>query len=553
MALLTRKMGKLHIESSLHCKNGCGFYGNPAWQGYCSKCYRELAPKPSSSAMKIRKFARAASDPSGDSSTLPFSKFEEKKRQQVDKRTKTVKSIFKKTALTKEPSPQHSWKDHRSVSFESQEAGNELGEVLSTLRKPLAHDITKQVKCLLDRVYKHELSTEEISELIQDFYQTMSDKLHSPLATQGMASEQVDQLMDAIEKYLTTRLYKLVFCPLSTDDEEKDLAIQNRIRQLNWVTAQHLETGLNERNTEVNDEIDKAITDIIEMDSKRAPQDKLNCIVNCSKHIFTALQLTHGAPASADEFLPALINVVLRANPPLLQSNIKYITRFCNPNKLMSGEGGYYFTNLCCAVAFIENLKADSLNLSQEEFDHYMSGDAVPPDATQHRFFMCEGLRQMYRNLTVLSELHQKQEKLMEDTQSLEQEMELFKENIGSEIEQILIRYPWTIRPKKEPTDIDSENTDAENLPPPLQPSIVMAVNVSKDLPVEPSRLMDKFELPLTVAMDLKCEQSLQLPEQEHPPVILPLDPLSPQREEVTINLPSPLQPEIVSSINKSH
>ena len=56
--------------------------------------------------------------------------------------------------------------------------------------------------------------------------------------------------------------------------------------------------------------------DLLEIDGQMAPQDKLACLVKCSKNIFEILKVSNENPASADDFLPCLIYICLKANPP---------------------------------------------------------------------------------------------------------------------------------------------------------------------------------------------------------------------------------------------
>uniref|UniRef100_A0A2K5F5L9 Rab5 GDP/GTP exchange factor n=1 Tax=Aotus nancymaae TaxID=37293 RepID=A0A2K5F5L9_AOTNA len=405
MSLKSERRG-IHVDQSeLLCKKGCGYYGNPAWQGFCSKCWREEYHKARQKQIqedwelaerlqREEEEAFASSQSSQGAQSLTFSKFEEKKTNEKTRKVTTVKKFF-------------------SAS--------------------------------------------------------------SRVGSKKVPPERVEKIMDQIEKYIMTRLYKYVFCPETTDDEKKDLAIQKRIRALRWVTPQMLCVPVNEDIPEVSDMVVKAITDIIEMDSKRVPRDKLACITKCSKHIFNAIKITKNEPASADDFLPTLIYIVLKGNPPRLQSNIQYITRFCNPSRLMTGEDGYYFTNLCCAVAFIEKLDAQSLNLSQEDFDRYMSGQTSPrkQEAESWSPDACLGVKQMYKNLDLLSQLNERQERIMNEAKKLEKDLIDWTDGIAREVQDIVEKYPLEIKPPNQPlAAIDSENVENDKLPPPLQPQV---------------------------------------------------------------------------------
>ncbi|GAA6063984.1 hypothetical protein JCM10212_002416, partial [Sporobolomyces blumeae] len=91
--------------------------------------------------------------------------------------------------------------------------------------------------------------------------------------------------------------------------------------------------------------VEFACAELRKMNQFKAPRDKLICVLNCCKVIFGLIRHVASPEEGADTFIPFLIYVVLRANPDHLVSNLQYIQRFRNPEKL-AGEGGYYLSSL---------------------------------------------------------------------------------------------------------------------------------------------------------------------------------------------------------------
>lgn len=151
----------------------------------------------------------------------------------------------------------------------------------------------------------------------------MAERLQTHPSFRNMSEEQQEDMMDGIEKHLMTNVYQYVFSIPSSDDEMKDLLLLRRIRMLSWLEPVHLDLALNLQNVEVQGMVSKGREELWSMDSKKAPQDKLHCISKCSTHLMSALRLSQESPASADDFLPALIFLLIHSSPQHLHSNIK--------------------------------------------------------------------------------------------------------------------------------------------------------------------------------------------------------------------------------------
>ncbi|KXJ19689.1 rab5 GDP/GTP exchange factor [Exaiptasia diaphana] len=472
MAERLKHKSKIHERLNnpeLRCKTGCGFYGNPAWQGYCSVCFREVYLKQHKTRDAQMRSAKLLKDQQDQAEKLQFNKFEEKKKFKTESKKESVKNLFKKKPLqvegTSRPSP----------SSTSNKKPSDFKEFLKTLRRPAAHDVSEQCKSFVQQVYDNKtLSVSQQSEMVQDFYGAMADRLESHLIFKDQPQEVLDSTLSNIEKYIMTRLYKIVFCPATTDDEEKDLELQKKIRSFHWIKPQHLDAEIDETNDEVVKLLEDAQHDLVEINTKRAPQDKLNCVVRCCKKIFKIIHLStpSGGAVSADDFLPCLIYIVLNANPTMLHSNVQYISRFCNPNKLMTGEAGYYFTNLCCVVTFINKLDAQALSMTQSDFNRYMYGDENGPvseDTTDKGDpeppVTCKGLELMKENLELLAKLRERQNRLKHDALELHDQITEYRVNIVKEVDAILAGTSDGNTYLKTPTPTEIQQASTSGLP----------------------------------------------------------------------------------------
>lgn len=248
-------------------------------------------------------------------------------------------------------------------------------------------------------------------KIIGDFLAFITNKMALCEVWLEVSDNEFDNAKEGMEKLVMNRLYSQTFSPVippppqmgrsrsrgrkteleksSTlgrrgqhqEDVERDDILAQKIRIYSWIREEHLDIAAVGPNGQRF--LKLAQQELLKIKGYRAPRDKVICVLNCCKVIFGLLKNAKSSDTSADSFVPLLIYVVLQANPENLVSNVQYILRFRNQDKL-GGEAGYYMSSLSGAIQFIESLDRTTLTVSDEDFERNVE-NAVAEIAEQNR------------------------------------------------------------------------------------------------------------------------------------------------------------------------
>ena len=84
------------------------------------------------------------------------------------------------------------------------------------------------------------------------------------------------------------------------EDEEKDKKLSQRLRCLQWVSPSHLEIESVASSTKAMTWLQRAQQELLMMDGRRSPSEKLRHVTQCCTHIFSILPV----------LLPSLLHCV---------------------------------------------------------------------------------------------------------------------------------------------------------------------------------------------------------------------------------------------------
>ncbi|CAF0938095.1 unnamed protein product, partial [Rotaria sordida] len=206
---------------------------------------------------------------------------------------------------------------------------------------------------LIDK-FSHLSSAEEKMHLIELFLQDCCREITSDINWKTASPEQFAMSQTSIERMVMAKIYTAALYPNGQIDVQRDQVFSSHIRTL----AEQLDP--NHQKLRIQKICQRecpwpsAQAELRLINAYKTPRDKVGCVQRCIRIIQNLIRLASNSAAGADDTIPILIYVIVKANPPNLLSIMQYVQDLYSSR--FTDEESYFWTMFVSGVKFINEM-----------------------------------------------------------------------------------------------------------------------------------------------------------------------------------------------------
>ena len=204
----------------------------------------------------------------------------------------------------------------------------------------------------------------KLTQKISNYFNIIKDCLMSKNSSINnlVGSDEFNDISEKIYDYVMEKLYDKLF-PKQPDP--LDNQIFNQCQLLSWTEPKHF------IKSKTNLVFDSFLPDVIhyfkEIDKQKSPRQKLIYMTKIFESISNVVKFSGGGQTGVDDIMPILNYAFIKAKPPHMISNCKYMELFIGEKR--NKEEGNQLAQLTAICQFAEKITPDKLyGMTEEKF-----------------------------------------------------------------------------------------------------------------------------------------------------------------------------------------
>ncbi|XP_022162230.1 GTPase-activating protein and VPS9 domain-containing protein 1 [Myzus persicae] len=198
---------------------------------------------------------------------------------------------------------------------------------------------------------------DEKNQHLNSFLSTLEIEMKRNNIWKSASYDQIDDAKLTIERAIISRVYTLAMYPNGDADFYRDQVLREHMSNL----SKNLVPTHNDLRIPKEFHFEcpwpSAQAEISAISAYKTPKDKLQCVFRCTTTLLNLMSMAgeHGnLHPAADDIVPVLVYVLIKANPPSLLSTVQYINSFYGDR--LEGEEHYWWIQFCAAIEFIKTM-----------------------------------------------------------------------------------------------------------------------------------------------------------------------------------------------------